>query len=51
MLPGTCFGDDPPFAEPSGEERLSDGVIDLMCTGVDDVFALDVNLRAAQFPS
>lgn len=49
VLTGSGFGDDAFFAEAFGEEDLADGVVDLMCSGVEEVFALKVDFGSAQF--
>ena len=47
MLAGTGFGDHPLFTHALGQQRLANGVVDLVRTGVVEVFALEVDLRAA----
>jgi hypothetical protein len=49
MHPGSGLRDDAGLAEPVGEQRLSDAVVDLVRAGVVEVLALQVDLRAAQF--
>ena len=48
MLPRASFGDDALLAHPAGEQRLSQAIIDLVRAGVEQIFALEINLRAAQ---
>ena len=50
VLTGTRFGDDARFAHSLGEERLADRVVDLVGTGVIEVFTFEINLRAAGVP-
>ena len=49
MLAGAGFGNDAGLAHAAGEEDLADAVVDLVGAGVEEVFALEVDLRAAQF--
>ena len=48
VLAGAGFGDDALLAHAPGEQGLADGVVDLVRAGVVEVFALQVNLRAAE---
>ena len=48
VLSGAGFGDDAPLAHAAGEQRLSQAVIDLVRAGVEQVFALEPDARAAQ---
>ena len=48
VLAGAGFGDDALLAHAHGEERLAEAVVDLVRAGVEKVFALEVNLRAAE---
>ncbi len=48
VLAGAGFGDDPGFAHAFGEEDLADGVVDLVCSGVEEVFAFEVYLGSAE---
>jgi hypothetical protein len=48
VLPRAGLGDHPPLAHAPGEQRLPDRVVDLVRAGVVEVFALEVNLRAAE---
>ena len=48
VLPGAGFGDDALFAHALRQQRLAQGIVDLMRPGMRQVFALEVNLRAAQ---
>ena len=45
MLPGARLGDDAGLAHPASQQDLSDGVVDLVGTGMVEVFALEVDLR------
>ena len=49
VLPGPGLGNDAPLAHALREQGLAHGVIDLVRAGVIQVFALEVDLRAAQF--
>ena len=49
VLACTGLGDDARLAHALGEEDLAHGVVDLMRAGVVQVFALEINLRAAEF--
>ena len=49
MLARAGFGDHALLAHAQGEQRLADRVVDLVGAGVVEVFALEVDLRAAQF--
>ena len=46
VLARAGFGDDAALAHAPGEQRLAEAVIDLVRAGVEQVFALDVDLRA-----
>jgi hypothetical protein len=48
VLAGSGFGDDAVFPHATGEQRLSDAVVDLVGAGVEEVLALEVDLCAAQ---
>ena len=48
VLSGAGFGDDAPLAHAAGEERLSEAVVDLVRAGVEQVFALEPDARAAE---
>ena len=48
VLPRTRLGDDAALAEPDGEERLADRVVDLVCPGVEQVFALEQDSLAGR---
>ena len=50
VLTGAGFGDDAMLAHAPGQQRLPNAVVDLVRAGVQQVFALQVDLRAAQFP-
>jgi len=47
MLAGAGFGYDPRFFHLHGEKALADGVVDFVRAGVKQVFALEIDLRAA----
>ena len=49
VLTGTCLGNDARLAHAARQQRLSDGVVDLVGSGVVEVLALEVDLRPAQF--
>lgn len=49
VLAGSGFGNDAFFSEAFGEKNLADGVVDLVGSGVEEVFALEVNFGAAEF--
>ncbi len=46
VLAGSGFGDDAVLAHAAREQGLADAVVDLVGSGVEEVFALEVNLRA-----
>ena len=48
MLAGAGFGDDAFLAEALGEQDLAERVVDLVRAGVQQVLALQVDLRAAE---
>ena len=49
MLSRAGFGDDARLAHALGQHGLADGVVDFVCAGVVQVFALQINLCAAHF--
>ena len=49
MLAGAGLGDDARLAHPQREQRLAERVVDLVGAGVIEVFALEVDVRAAAF--
>ena len=49
VLAGAGLGDDARLAHAPGEQDLADGVVDLVRAGVDQILALEINLRAAEF--
>src|SRR6266849_11054956 len=49
VLAGAGFGDDAGLAHFYGEQALADGVIDFVRAGVEKIFALQINARAAEF--
>ena len=49
VLAGAGFGDDAALAHALGKQRLADAVVDFVRAGVEQVFALQVNARAAEF--
>ncbi len=51
VLTGTGFGNDPLFAHAQGQQRLPEGVVDLVGAGVVEVFALQPDARAALGPA
>ena len=48
VLAGASFGDDARLAHFYGEQTLADGVIDFVRAGMEQIFALDVDARAAK---
>ncbi len=48
MHAGAGLGDDALFAHPLGQQDLADAVVDLVRAGVVQVFALEVDLGAAE---
>ena len=48
VLSGARLGYDALFAQPPGQQRLSQGVVDLVRTGVGQVLSLEIDLRPAQ---
>ena len=48
MLPGAGLRDDARLAHPPREQNLPQAVIDLVRAGVEQILALEINLRAAQ---
>ena len=50
MLPGAGFGDDPPFAHAPREQRLAECIVDLVRAGMQQVFALEIDLCPAAMP-
>ena len=42
VLAGSGLGDDPLLAEPAGQQRLAEGVVDLVRAGVGQVLALEI---------
>lgn len=49
VLTGTGFGDDAGLAHALGEQDLADAVVDLVRAGVVQLFALEIDLGAAEF--
>src|SRR4029453_9835475 len=47
VLSRACFGDDPLFSHSHREQRLSERVVDLVCAGVRQIFALQQDPCAA----
>jgi hypothetical protein len=47
VLAGAGLGDDPGLAHAAGQQRLADGVVDLVRAGVVEVLALEQDLRPA----
>ena len=48
MLAGAGFGDNALLAHAKRQEGLADGVVDLVCAGVVEVFALEINFGSAE---
>ena len=48
VLAGAGFGDDALFAHALGEQALAEGVVDFVCAGVEQVFALEIDFCAAE---
>ena len=48
VLSGAGLGDDAAFAHAAGEQRLAQAVVDLVRAGVEQVFALEPDARAAE---
>ena len=48
MLAGPCLRDHPRLAHAPGKQRLANGVVDLVRTGVVEILALQVDLGPAQ---
>ena len=48
MLAGAGLGDDPPFTHAQGKLDLAEHVVDLVGAGVIEVFALEIDLGAAE---
>jgi hypothetical protein len=49
MLARAGLGDDPRLAHAASEQDLADAIVDLVRAGVVQLFALQIDLRAAQF--
>ena len=49
MLAGSCFGDDPLLAHPAREQNLANGIVDLVRSGMTEIFALEIDFRSAKF--
>ena len=49
VLARAGLGDDARLAHAPGQQDLADGVVDLVRAGVEQILALEINLRAAQF--
>ena len=49
MLSRAGLGDDTVFAHPLREQDLAERIVDFMRAGMEQVFALQVNFRAAEF--
>ena len=47
VLPRAGFGDDALFAHPAGKESLTEGVVDLVGAGVQQIFPFQVNIGPA----
>ena len=48
VLAGAGLGDDALLAHALGEQALAEAVVDLVRAGVEQVFALEIDLRAAE---
>jgi hypothetical protein len=48
MLAGAGLGDDPGLAHALGQQDLAEAIVDLVRTGVVELVALEVDLRAAE---
>src|SRR5206468_804954 len=48
MLAGTCLGDDAALAHSLRQQNLSEGIVDFVRAGVEQVFALQINFRARE---
>ena len=48
MLPRAGLGDDALLAHAPGEQDLTDRVVDLVRAGMAEIFALEIDLRAAE---
>ena len=46
VLAGAGLGDDPPLAHPRGQQRLAQGIVDLVGAGVVEVLALEIDRMA-----
>ena len=49
VLACSRLGDDALLAHAAGQQALPESIVDLVCAGVQQVFALEVDLRAAEF--
>ena len=49
MLARAGLGDDARLAHAPGEQDLADGIVDFVRAGVEQILALEINFRAAQF--
>ena len=50
MLAGPGLGDDPRLAHAPGQKDLADGIVDLVCPGMEEILPLEVNFGPAEFP-
>ena len=48
VLTGAGLGNDPRLAHPDRQQDLTDAIVDLVCTGVIELVALEPHLRAAE---
>jgi hypothetical protein len=51
VLACACFGDDALLSHADRQQRLTQTIIDLVRTGMQQVFALKIYLCSAQFPA
>ena len=48
MLPSACLGNNPPLTHAESEQALAERVVDLVGTGVAEVFPLEIDSRSAR---
>ena len=49
MLASTCFRNNALLAHAAGEQNLAEHIVDLVCAGVVELIALEIDFRAAKF--